>query len=140
LLTRDDFLGLWQVTRRITDRHGQMQGRFDGQAEISASGADGADYAESGQMRLGNAPVMQATRRYLWQFTPGLVQVCFDDGRAFHNFVPKGQGAGSDHPCGADYYRVIYDFTLWPDWRATWHVSGPRKDYTSVTDYTGQVG
>ena len=45
-------------------------------------------------------------------------------------FVPSGRTAGSDHPCGADLYRVEYDFSRWPEWSAVWDVSGPRKNYT----------
>lgn len=112
-----------------------MQGEFAGHAVLTPVAKDMLDYHEAGQMRFGAAPPMQATRRYRWQFGPDLVQVRFADGRDFHSFVPAGQVAGTDHPCGADHYRVVYDFTRWPDWRATWDVTGPRKDYTSVTDY-----
>ena len=62
-------------------------------------------------MRIGAAPVMQATRRYLWDFEGGLVIVRFADGRDFHSFAPAGQVAGTDHPCGDDHYTVVYDFT-----------------------------
>ncbi|WP_322892141.1 MULTISPECIES: DUF6314 family protein [unclassified Yoonia] len=139
MLGRDDFAGRWQVVRRIDDRHGRMQGEFTGVAEMQPVGDAGLIYTESGQMRIGTAPVMQAVRRYLWDFGEGLVTVRFEDGRDFHTFVPAGQAAGTDHPCGADHYRVVYDFTRWPLWRATWDVTGPRKDYTSVTDYSRVV-
>ncbi|MFN3661747.1 DUF6314 family protein [Yoonia sp.] len=134
MLGRDDFAGDWRLARRIVDRHGGMHGDFTGTAVLTLAGADGLDYVEAGQMRFGDAPPMQATRRYHWQFRPGLVLVRFADGRDFHSFMPTGQAAGTDHPCGEDYYTVTYDFTRWPDWRATWVVTGPRKDYTSVTD------
>ena len=136
MLGRSDFAGTWQLTRRITDRHGQMQGEFAGTAMLMPVGDDLLDYVETGQMRLGAAPVMAATRAYLWQFGAERVQVRFADGRDFHSFAPRGQAAGTDHPCGDDHYTVVYDFTRWPLWRATWVVTGPRKDYTSVTDYT----
>lgn len=135
-----DFAGGWQVLRRIDDRYGAMQGDFSGSAVLTPVGVDGLDYVESGQMRFGAAAPMQATRRYHWQFAGDRVQVRFSDGRDFHSFVPAGQVAGSDHPCGEDYYTVTYDFTRWPDWRATWVVQGPRKDYTSVTDYRRAAG
>ena len=140
MLGRGDFAGHWQVQRRIDDRHGGMQGDFAGHAVLVPVGADGLDYSETGQMQFGAAAPMQATRRYLWQFCTDLVQVRFSDGRDFHSFVPAGQVAGSDHPCGEDYYTVTYDFTCWPRWRATWVVQGPRKDYTSVTDYRRVAG
>lgn len=140
MLRRDDFLGHWQVDRQITDRHSGMTGAFAGAAVLAPSGADGADYAETGQMRYGAGAPMLASRRYIWQFLPDRVQVRFADGGAFHDFIPMGQAAGSDHLCGADDYRVIYDFTAWPHWRAIWQVSGPRKDYTSITDYRPAQG
>ncbi|WP_040482815.1 DUF6314 family protein [Yoonia vestfoldensis] len=139
MLGRDDFAGRWQVLRRIDDRHGAMQGDFTGMAVLNPAGEHGLIYTETGQMRIGAAPVMQAVRRYLWEVAEGLVTVRFEDGRDFHSFAPAGQAAGTDHPCGDDHYTVVYDFTRWPDWRATWDVRGPRKDYTSVTDYRRRV-
>jgi hypothetical protein len=47
---------------------GAMQGDFTGVAELQPVGEAGLIYTESGQMRIGAAPVMQATRRYLWGF------------------------------------------------------------------------
>ncbi|WP_019953869.1 DUF6314 family protein [Yoonia vestfoldensis] len=140
MLGRDDFAGLWQVVRRIEDRHSGMRGDFVGVAELEPVGEAGLIYVENGQMRFGDTPPMQATRRYFWDFADRLVTVRFADGRNFHSFVPEGQAAGTDHPCGADHYSVVYDFTRWPHWRATWDVTGPRKDYTSVTDYVRAAG
>lgn len=136
VLGRSDFAGNWHLARRIDDRHGGMRGEFTGTALLTPMGDDGLDYVETGQMRFGTAPPMQATRAYRWQFLPDRVVIRFADGGDFHSFTPTGQAAGTDHPCGEDYYTVTYDFTRWPDWRATWVVNGPRKDYTSVTDYT----
>jgi len=134
MLTPTDFMGTWQIERTITDRLTGQAGTFRGTAEFTQSDT-GLDYAEQGSMKLGDGPMMTATRRYHWLFTPELVQVSFDDGRDFHTFVPNGAVAGTDHPCGDDHYKVAYDFTAWPDWRATWTVSGPRKDYTSISQY-----
>lgn len=116
-----------------------MQGDFTGMAVLNPAGEHGLIYTETGQMQIGTAPVMQAVRRYLWEVAEGLVTVRFEDGRDFHSFAPTGQAAGTDHPCGDDHYTVVYDFTRWPDWRATWDVRGPRKDYTSVTGYRRRV-
>lgn len=131
---RDDFVGVWRVTRRIADRLGP-DGVFDGTAEMVAQGDAGLRYHESGRLALGSGPTMTADRRYLWRFAGGGVVVMFADGAPFHTFQPTGRVAGTDHPCGADMYRVRYDFRLWPVWQAEWTVSGPRKDYTSLTTY-----
>jgi len=74
---------------------------------------------------------MTAVRRYIWQ--PDLT-VWFDDGRFFHQ-VP-GRGGQTQHWCDPDMYKVAYDFTHWPQFQVTWEVSGPRKDYRMVSQYT----
>lgn len=130
-----DFAGVWQLARVISDRLGGQTGRFDGQALLSPRGAGGLDYVETGRLRLGDGPVMTATRRYVWDFQAGLVQVSFDDGRPFHSFQPGVSGAGTDHLCGADVYRVTYGFADWPVWTAVWDVAGPRKAYTLNSRY-----
>ena len=42
---------------------------------------------------------------------------------------------GAVHDCGADRYRVRYDFRRWPRWRAEWRVTGPAKNYGTVSEY-----
>jgi hypothetical protein len=130
----EDFAGTWQLHRAISDRRGP-DAVFEGRATLHPAGTDGLDYQEVGQMRVGDGAPLLAERRYGWRFDTAGVAVSFADGRAFHRFVPEGHAQGSDHPCGADLYRVRYDFTRWPDWSATWEVTGPRKDYTSVSHY-----
>lgn len=132
---RDDFAGVWQVRRRITDRRAGQGGQFTGQAVLTPDGPTGVLYAETGQVQIGAGPMMLATRRYRWQFDGPRVTVQFDDGRPFHHFTASGLAAGTDHLCGADMYRGRYDFTGWPDWTATWAVSGPRKDYGLHSQY-----
>lgn len=136
MFDRDAFAGEWALSREITDRHAGQSGHMVGRVVMTPKGADLLAYSESGQMQLADGPVLQATRRYVWRFDGGRVIVTFAEGGDFHSFVPSGQGVGTDHPCGADYYRVAYDFTAWPAWSATWTVTGPRKDYTSVSHYT----
>ncbi len=135
MLRADDFKGLWRLTRVIEDRLAGTQGEMHGTANFTDEGQGVLLYHETGKLRLGGGPVMEAARRYHWQFGQARVDVTFEDGRAFHSFCPEGHAAGTDHPCGEDYYTVRYDFTRWPNWRATWSVKGPRKDYTSVSEY-----
>ena len=130
-----DFAGEWTVARRIADRHGAQSGRFDGVATLTPQ-ADALAYLERGTLHLGPAATFHAERRYLWRFEAGTVAMAFADGRPFHRFVPEGRAAGTDHPCGADLYRVAYDFTGWPAWESRWRVTGPAKDYEMVTLYT----
>lgn len=138
-LGKDDFLGTWRLNRQISDRYAGHAGRFRGLAQFSLLESDGLTYDETGSMQLGDGPQMTATRRYLWLFDTDGVAVHFSDGKAFYRFTPSGMGQGTDHPCGDDYYKVQYDFTRWPDWTATWTVTGPRKDYTSVSRYAKEL-
>lgn len=131
-----DFEGEWQITRDITDRKAGQTWRLEGRAVLEAQGDDRLLYTESGTLRFGDGTPMAATRRYLWQFTPEGVKMLFEDGKPFHSFVPEGYVTGSEHPCGEDVYRVRYDFIPWPRWRSVWLVTGPRKDYTSITEFT----
>ena len=140
MLTLADFRGEWRIGRDITDRLTGKTGRMDGLARFTDDAAGVLLYEEQGRLRLGDGPVMEATRRYRWHFTDGRVEVTFDDGAPFHGFVPQGYVAGTDHPCGDDAYAVRYDFIPWPRWRAVWIVTGPRKDYTSSTEYTRPDG
>ena len=129
-----DFAGLWQVERIITDRLSGQAGRFSGQA-MFARAKNGLDYTEQGLLQMGDGPLLTATRSYRWQFGGPRVAVNFTDGRAFHDFALGVSGPGSDHLCGADLYRVRYDWDHWPLWHVAWDVRGPRKDYLMESRY-----
>ena len=135
MLRAADFEGAWQLTRQIDDRLAGQVAEMDGKAGFKLDVPDALTYVETGQLRIAGGPPFEARRRYVWSFVDDRVFVTFDDGAPFHSFAPKGKGVGTDHPCGDDFYRVTYDFTAWPTWRATWDVRGPRKDYTSVSVY-----
>lgn len=128
------FEGEWRIARLIDDRLGGQTGRFEGRALLRPDGA-GLLYHEEGSLRLGEAPPLNATRRYLWRAEAGAVAVYFEDGRLFHRFDPAKDHPGADHACDPDSYRVRYDFGGWPDWRAVWTVRGPRKDYRMQSTY-----
>ncbi len=129
------FAGVWQLQRQITDHLGQQSGQFEGRATLTDAGAGRLDYHETGTFQLHSGARLQAERRYLWVFDEDGVQMLFDDGRAFHDFVPTGQSDDIRHLCGADTYDVRYDFGGWPVWTARWTVTGPRKDYVSFARY-----
>ena len=130
-----DFAGAWRLIRRIEDRRAGLSGHMEGQA-VFAPDAAGLTCDEEGRMCYGAAAPMQARRRYLWRADePGRIAVLYGDGRPFHAFA-LGATAEARHDCAPDLYRVAYDFTGWPEWRADWHVTGPRKDYTSRSVYS----
>ncbi|MEC3861670.1 DUF6314 family protein [Mesobacterium sp. TK19101] len=122
-----DFEGRWRLERVIEDRLGGPA-RFSGEAAFVPDGI-GLVYEERGWL---DAPAgrFQAERRYLWREDGQGIVVCFDDGRFFHRI-----GAEAAHWCEADDYRVRYDFSGWPVWRAVWRVTGPRKDYLMDSVY-----
>ena len=103
--------------------------RFEGTAHWQPDRENMA-YREEGSLLMPGQMAIFAERSYVW--TPELA-VYFDDGRFFHN-VPA-TGGDTDHWCDPDTYKGSYDFAKWPEFSVTWRVSGPRKDYTSVTIY-----
>jgi hypothetical protein len=129
-----DFIGTWSLSRDIQDAKYGQNGQMTGQACLTASDS-GLLYHETGALVLTGGMQMQAERRYIWDSAGAEIAVHFDDGRDFHHFDPAGVAVGTSHLCGADLYNVTYDFTQWPQWSATWIVTGPRKDYTSLTRY-----
>ena len=129
-----DFLGDWQLTRQITDALHSQNGQLEGRARF-VTGGDGLRYEETGQLTLASGAVLQADRAYLWDADAGGIAVRFAYGIAFHRFDPVGQVSGTTHLCGEDTYSVAYDFGRWPNWSATWDVTGPRKDYRSISHY-----
>lgn len=130
------FFGHYTVARRIEDRRAGQTVRFEGRAQI-AEGATphSALYRETGEMRIPPQGRFTAERSYLWRAQAGRIVVKFDDGRPFHDFDPVSGGAATEHLCGQDWYLGGYDFSGWPQWSVIWEVSGPRKDYRSVTRY-----
>ena len=125
-----DFAGRWWIARQITHADGQTA-TFSGEAVFSPNDAGELDYVEEGVLEMPGGHKMRATRRYLW--TDGLV-VFFDDGRPFHT-VPVSGGSAT-HLCPPDTYDVTYEFGAWPNWRATWDVSGPKKSYRMTSEYS----
>lgn len=134
MLSAEEFLGDWSLERLIDDHRTGETNTLHGSATIAEQGGQFV-YFETGQLKLATGQELNAERKYTWVFEDRLVQVSFDDGRPFHHFSPSGLAEGTDHLCGADLYKVIYDFTAWPVWSTEWQVQGPKKDYRSKTRY-----
>lgn len=117
-----DFAGAWRLEKHIRQDDGG-EAWFEGQATWTPTG-DGLAYCEEGLLRMGQAAPVKAERRYLWTVP---LRVSFADGRFFHD-VPA-YGGQALHDCPPDTYLVTYAFTKWPEWRALWRVTGPRKAY-----------
>ncbi len=134
MLTLSDFAGEWRLSRSIKDLKFGQDGTLIGQATLTPDG-ENLCYCETGTLTLLSGAVMAAQRGYLWSPDQTGISVFFEDGSPFHRFDPTGEAIGSTHLCGADTYDVTYDFNGWPHWSATWRVTGPRKDYTSISHY-----
>ncbi len=134
ILTEDDFLGRWRLTREITDFRMLENGTLEGEARFTQH-VGGLLYHERGTLQFAGGAPLTAERRYIWSFDGGQVAVSYDDGTMFHSFAPKGSGPTTPHLCGEDMYRGNYSFVAFPKWQVTWNVEGPRKNYRSVTQY-----
>lgn len=128
----------WRLERVIDDRRAGTRATLAGKAWLRRDGRR-LVYEETGELFLpGQGAPIHATRRYLWTRQRGTVWVEFDDGRPFHTFPMGAPRPEARHFCPPDHYKVAYDFCLWPDWTATWEVSGPRKDYVMRSSYTAR--
>ncbi len=130
------FAGRWRLRREIEDFAAGHLARFTGTAVFSPEEGGALALTEEGTLRLPGAAPLKASRRYLWRpGQGGAIEILFEDGRPFHVIAP-GLKPEAEHLCPPDLYRVAYDFTAWPDWRAVWRVKGPRKDYRMTSRYT----
>lgn len=125
-------VGRWALTRDIDDRHAGQSLRMLGTLTLgpAGSGTEGdLDWVEEGLLhRSGVAPVAVSRRLRVVRRDAGW-WVLFEDGRDFHPWRP---GAWVEHPCGPDLYRGLVG-VVDDDWRVTWEVSGPAKDYTMTS-------
>lgn len=131
------FEGDWRLERRIEHAGGRGDARLSGRARFLRAGAT-LIHEESGTLTVDGSPgpAMQASRRYLWRAEAGWIAVRFDDGRPFHGFPLGVLRPEATHLCDPDRYAVRYDFSRWPEWRAVWRVTGPRKDYVMTSRLT----
>lgn len=123
-----DFSGEW-CFERVIDEAGGRRIEVSGRA-IWTPREGGLDYEEIGQMQWPGQPPLHVERRYFWDLDLG---VFFADGREFHKVPPEG--GETAHWCDPDQYDGHYDFDIWPTFKVTWRVKGPRKDYCMQTIY-----
>lgn len=123
-----DFQGCWSLERDVRHLDGG-EARFSGTATWTPEG-ETLVYDETGWLTMSGQKAIPARQRYIWM--PDLT-VRFSDGRFFHR-VP-GAGGATAHGCTPDHYEGAYDFSRWPEFRVTWRVTGPRKDYRMLSTY-----
>ncbi len=133
---RDRFEGVWRIERVISDRASGSYGHFNGRARLWRS-LDGLAYHEEGMLDLGAATALKAERKYFWQIqVPSRIEVYFEDGRFFHAFHPNEKQWQAEHICSPDHYQVAYEFKANTHWQSVWDVSGPKKSYRMVSNYS----
>ena len=135
-ITLDDFEGAWVLERRIVHDNAP-DAVFRGSAWFLDDGV-GLTYEEKGLLKVEGHRAASAQRRYLWrEGQGGVIEVSFEDGRAFHVIDPANPD--DSHWCDPDRYEVSYQFAHWPDWISTWKVTGPKKAYRMVSTYRRPV-
>lgn len=139
MIRLQDFAGLWSMAREIEDFRADACSELTGTCEFVSHDQGGFWQEERGLLHLpGRDKPLQAERRYLWRAAVAPAEeiaVFFDDGRFFHSFDPNAATPEADHACDPDSYQVRYEFGDWPNWSASWRVTGPRKDYRFQTRY-----
>ncbi|WJY21342.1 DUF6314 family protein [Fontisubflavum oceani] len=125
--------GVWRLERQIEDRRAKLTGHLTGEARWVPD-RDGLLQIETGLLHYGDAPPMQAERRYLWRDGTHGLEVSFEDGCPFHKVDPTTPEA--DHFCAPDSYRVRYELADWPRWSSRWRVTGPHKDAVIFSRYS----
>jgi hypothetical protein len=124
-----DLLGVWQLDRRLVDRHNGGFGRVTGWLELTLVGSV-VHWLELGRLSWGGASYEVTRELHIIPHGTGW-QVMFTDGRAFHPWRP---GDLVEHPCRQDLYRgLIKVDDARKRLRVLWDVTGPFKDQRIVT-------
>jgi hypothetical protein len=124
-----DLLGVWQLERRLIDRHNGGHGTVSGWLELTLVGSV-VHWLELGTLHWAGHD-HEVTRELHIVPDGSAWQVRFDDGRAFHPWRP---GEAVDHPCRDDLYRgLIRVNDARTRMRVLWDVSGPTKNQRIVT-------
>lgn len=142
MATKAGLLGMWRIDRPIVDALGP-DAHFTGNIIIRQTEGtlDTLTLAESGYLKIGDQSPVPANRAYSWVFhSPTFVEAFFLDGRPFHNIDLATANPKALHECPPDTYRVAYDFRMPDEWRSTWTVTGPRKDYVMTSTMTRPRG
>jgi len=129
--------GSWSFNRLIAG-----QGSMQGLATFTPLDPDTLAYREHGRLKLLTGTVLEAEREYVFrEHGPGF-DVFFKETppRLFHavSLSAFGDGAlsaSADHLCNQDHYQSTYSFRPDGSFVIRHVVSGPRKDYSTLTTY-----
>ncbi|HET9382474.1 MAG TPA: DUF6314 family protein [Streptomyces sp.] len=131
--------GRWLVRRSVRDLANGLDGEFRGRTDFLPREGGGLLHRETGTfVWQGVGRPAGRTLRFLpgAAGAPGTADVCFADGRPFHDLDLTTGRHVARHPCSADLYRGEFTALDADRWRAVWRVAGPAKDLLLTTDYT----
>ena len=140
-----DLGGVWDADRVVHDRRQSARAAATGERRFIRieTARDEYDDVERLTVTL-DGRAYAASQSYRWRVpVAGPIELWFADGRFFVGFeleTRRGRSRGRfRHDCGDDVYDGA--ITIWgrDDWRMSWVVKGPRKDYRMTTRYRRTV-
>ena len=129
-------LGRWRIERMVPG-----QAVMEGMLTVTEKLGGQATYNEQVAVRTTRGAEFLGSRRYdLMQSENGFVLCFAETGAVFEEVRFAANPGGSlhgeaEHLCGEDWYRSAYVFGPGPQFRVRHAVTGPRKDYVSVTTF-----
>jgi len=128
--TQSYFEGPWQMVRIIENVREGVIGEVWGQAEFVKDGK-GLTCHETGVLRF-QGHDYHTGRTSLWRFEGERIEVRYEDGRPFHDFLTR-QPLALAIEADAEY-RIAYEFDE-GTWTSTWEMTGPGQRYMMTTRY-----
>jgi len=133
--------GSWAIEREI-----RPKGRFDGTASFVLTGKNTLTYTEEGELELADGRKMNGERAHTYVLHSNCIEILFADGpNSGEHFVdilfPSDPSAnfpicsGDTHVCIKDTYKATFCFEHEDEFRVTYTVCGPEKDYVSDSIY-----
>jgi len=129
--------GAWEFDRII-----EGQGSMKGLATFVPLDAEYLAYREQGRLKLQNGTELEAEREYVFRKRDRGFEVFFKEAplRLFHAIELAASDGGvlsgsAGHLCRPDHYQSTYTFRGDGGFVIRHVVSGPRKDYTMITNY-----
>src|SRR5688572_26825156 len=129
----------WRFQRQIVHHHTGQVANINGTVSWqNVSKPDAVPtllYREMGVIQLATY-TGKATQTYGYTFPSHTVaKVYFRDGRFFYTLDLTTSYCDIHYLCGEDTYHGVFDAVSETIYHQTWHVTGPRKDYTSHTTF-----
>ncbi|HMO02752.1 MAG TPA: DUF6314 family protein [Oligoflexia bacterium] len=144
---RSILIGEWQLSRNISGNIYPME--LLGRASFKNCG-DYLFYREEFKVPTPIGEILNGTREYQYYFNNDQLAIYFSSmgvrGGLFlslklstNNGINGTKGSGVHH-CGSDRYDAEFNFLTYDNFKITYKVSGPKKDYTMITKYKREAG